>query len=633
MGKDISVSRVFAVAVLLAWSAALVAQQPATLTIHVDKVTGQSSPMLHGLMTEEINFAYDGGLYAELIRNRTFQDDPAKPVHWSATPSASIAIDRSTGPGAALPLSLKVTLDAASPASPAGVKNDGFWGIPVRPDTAYTASFYARADASFRGPLQLSIDDDLSGKAVATASVDSLGSEWKRYSVVLHTGPVAPSAAYRFVIEGTHPGTVWLQLVSLFPPTYANRPNGNRIDLMEKLAAMKPMFLRFPGGNYLEGDHISERYEWKKTIGPLVDRPTHPSPWRYHSSDGTGLLEFLEWCEDLRMQPLLAVYAGYSMKQEHVDPGPALEPYVQDALDEIQYVTGSTATKWGAMRARDGHPKPFPLTYVEVGNEDWFDESKSYDGRFAQFFDAIKKAYPQLQVIATTKVSTRSADLLDDHFYKKAQEFFDDVHHYDKTPRTGTKIMVGEWATMEGNPTPNFHAALGDAAWMTGMERNSDVILMHSYAPLLVNVNPGAMQWKPDLIGYDAISSYGSPSFYAQAMFSNHRGTEILDATLTGADKLVFYSVTKDAAKGLLYLKLVNAGATAQHLEIDFDGAKKIEAKGEAIVLKASSPTDTNTLADPVHIVPATMPIGGIGAHTPYDLPPYTIEVLTLHMK
>ena len=190
------------------------------------------------------------------------------------------------------------------------------------------------------------------------------------------------------------------------------------------LAAMHPAFLRFPGGNYLEGNTIPERFDWKKTIGPLVDRPGHASPWRYHSSDGMGLLEFLEWCEDLKMQPLLAVYAGYSLQQQHVNPGPDLEPYVQDALDEIEYVTGDASTKWGAERVKDGHPAAFPLTYVEIGNEDQFDRSKSYDGRYAQFYDEIKKKYPQLQLIATTIVKNHVMDMVDDHYYRRAEEFF-----------------------------------------------------------------------------------------------------------------------------------------------------------------------------------------------------------------
>jgi alpha-N-arabinofuranosidase len=182
----------------------------------------------------------------------------------------------------------------------------------------------------------------------------------------LKTGAVTPSAANHLFLTVDHPGSVWFNLVSLFPPTFANRANGNRADLMEKLAAMHPQFLRFPGGNYLEGDHVAERFQWKQTIGPLVDRPTHKQPWGYPSSDGMGLLEFLEWCEDLHMRPVLAVYAGYSMAQDVTKPGPALEPYVADALDELEYVTGSADTKWGAQRVKDGHPAPFDLRYVEI---------------------------------------------------------------------------------------------------------------------------------------------------------------------------------------------------------------------------------------------------------------------------
>ena len=277
---------------------------------------------------------------------------------------------------------------------------------------------------------------------------------------------------------------------------------------MEKMAAMHPAFLRFPGGNYLEGNHINERFDWKKTIGPLVDRPTHPSPWGYLSTDGMGLLEFLGWCEDLKMAPVLAVYAGYSLAGEHVNPGADLEPYVQDALDEIEYVSGGTDTKWGAVRARDGHPEPFKLTYVEIGNEEWFDKSGSYDERYAQFSKAIKAKYPGLQLIATAPVKSAKPDVVDEHYYVRATQNFHDAAHYDtpggspasplhwdgghfdQADRNGPKIFVGEWATREGSPTPNMGAALGDAAWMTGMERNSDLVVMAAYAPLLVNVNP-----------------------------------------------------------------------------------------------------------------------------------------------
>jgi alpha-L-arabinofuranosidase len=225
---------------------------------------------------------------------------------------------------------------------------------------------------------------------------------------------------------------------------------------------------------------------------------------------------------------VLAVYAGYSLKGEHVKPGKDLEPYVQDAVDEIEYVTGDTSTKWGAQRAKDGHPAPFPLHYIEIGNEDWFDKSGSYPERFAQIALALRKQYPQFKLITTApiKVTDPGAqpDVVDDHYYKSPAQMFDLVNHYDTAPRDGTKVFVGEWATRSASPTPDFGDALGDAAWMTSLERNSDLIIMASYAPLLVNVNPGGMEWATDLIGFDVSRTYGSPSYYAQCIFAGHIG-------------------------------------------------------------------------------------------------------------
>jgi alpha-N-arabinofuranosidase len=402
---------------------------------------------------------------------------------------------------------------------------------------------------------------------------------------------------------------------------------------MEKLAAMQPKFLRLPGGNYLEGDHIPERFEWKKTIGPWIDRPTHISPWNYHSSDGMGLLEFLEWCEDLKIQPVLAVYAGYSMKQEHVDPGPDLEPYVQDALDEIEYVTGGTNTKWGAERAKDGHPTPFALTYVEIGNEDWFDRSNSYGGRYAQFYKAIKARYPQFQLIATTPVTTVKPDVIDDHYYRSATEFFNDTHHYDKADRNGPKIFVGEWATREGTPTPNMGAALGDAAWMTGMERNSDLIVMASYAPLLTNVNPGALQWDTDLIGYDAVNSYGSPSYYAQVIFAGHLGNEVLGAQIANAAPRFFESATRDSATGTIHLKLVNGSSIPQAVRIHLNGVTAVDKDVPLTTLRGNTPEETNSITDPRRIMPVSGAIHNAAATFEHTLPPYSIQVLDIKAR
>ena len=269
---------------------------------------------------------------------------------------------------------------------------------------------------------------------------------------------------------------------------------------------------------------------------------------------------------------MLAVFAGYALKQQNVEPGPLLEPYVQDALDEVEFLTGDAKTTyWGGQRAKCGHAEPFKLTYMEIGNEDYFDQSHSYDARFTQFYDALKAKYPQLQLIATSReVKTRTPDLYDDHYYRKATDFYKDLQHYDKMDRKGPKVFVGEWATREGSPTPNFNGALGDAAWMTSMERNSDLILMHCYAPLFVNVSPGGMQWQTDLIGYNNLESYGSPAYYAQVMFASHIGNVTPKSALK-AESGVFlpYSVTRQTETGKVFVKVVNPGASEQTVGIE----------------------------------------------------------------
>jgi alpha-N-arabinofuranosidase len=626
--------RSFVLALLaVLWLPLSLTSQAPSLAIQADRPTAKVSPTLYGLMTEEINFSYDGGLYPELVRDRTIGSDWQALAHWTqvvrGNSQVKISVDDKTGPSAALPRSLKVSVAAATETAPAGVQNDGFWGIPARPRTAYQGSFYAKSDTA-GVPVTVSLVNDQTGAIAARATVTGLTGEWKQYTFVLKTGQVPISANNHLILTIPRAATVWFDLVSLFPPTYRGRPFGNRLDLMEKMAAMHPKFLRLPGGNYLEGDHIAERFEWKKTIGPWVDRPTHPSPWRYRSSDGMGLLEFMEWCEDLKIDPVLAVYAGYSMAQEHVEPGPALEPYIQDALDEIEYVTGDANTKWGAERVRNGHPAPFPLHYVEIGNEDWFDKSGSYEGRYAQYFKAIKARYPDLQLIATAPVKSVKPDVLDEHFYMAAEQSFADASHYDKADRNGPKIFVGEWATREGEPTPNLEAALGDAAWMTGMERNSDLIVMASYAPLFVNVNPGGMQWETDLIGYDALTSYGSPSYWAQVLFASHLGTEVVAGTLANAGPRVYTSVTRDAKLHKLFVKVVNASSEALPLGIALEGVGRVERQATLITLSGKMPNATNTIANPEAVAPVERRIEVAGPRFEQRFAPYSINVLEL---
>jgi len=639
---------------LLAFAAASVwslAASP-TVTIDVTRPAGKVSPIFSGLMTEEINHSYDGGLYAELIQNRAFLDNVKAPVHWSVVngenAAATIALDPTNSFNDKLTTSLCLTVTKADKKHPAGVANDGYWGIPVQAKTTYHASILAKAGPDFSGPVTVSIVSEDGHTVFATGTVSGLTTGWNKFEVALTTGRGTPTAKARFVISLGQPGTVWLGLVSLFPPTWNDQPNGFRKDLMQMLVDLNPKFLRFPGGNYVEGDTVETRFDWKKTIGPIEGRHGHPCPWGYRSTDGLGLLEFLEWCEDMKAEPVLAVYAGYSLRGMHVNPGPDLEPFVQEALEEIEYVAGDVSTPWGARRAQDGHPAPFKLTYVEIGNEDWFDKSKSYDERFALFQDAIKARYPQLKTISTIgndqpetmHVHSRKPDMTDEHYYRSVDEFIRMSPAYAKKyDRTGPEIFVGEWAAYETSfvpwdkrsqkepPTPDLRAAIGDGVFLAAMERNSDLVRMQCYAPLLVNVNPGGRQWRPDLIGYDALSAYGSPSYYVLQMFSRNMGDEILSTETS--ETAVQCSATRDRKTDEIILKLVNPQSTAETLNIDIEGAGALVSKAGAITL-AGKLDDTNSINHPRNVVPVTTTVRGIKPRFAYTLPANSIVVLKL---
>jgi len=638
---------------LAAISASLIhAATPSVLRIDANVIVARVSPLHAGLMTEEINHSFDGGVYAELLRDRALNGTLLPRANalgsWmligGTNGGSGMALDVSHPLSRAIPTSLRIDAASASLLNRVGVTNAGFWGIPVHPHTRYRVSFYGKAAGEFAGPLTVSLERADGSATFARTEVILSAGPWKEYEAILMTSDEAcPTADARLVISTQQPGTFWLTLVSLFPPTWNDRPNGNRVDLMKKLAALRPKFLRFPGGGYLN------YVDWKKTIGPLSDRPGVSNPWGYPSSQGMGYLEFLEWCEDLAMEPVLGVNAGYSGEdpREVVEAGPALQSFVQDALDQIEYATGDASTTWGAQRARDGHPAPFKLTYVEIGNEE---TDPAYDARFAQFYDAIKARYPGTQLIAagqikdtgsrpsemdyrkSAQVKSRVPDALDEHFYKTAKDAFAAVGQFDDYDRRGPKIFVGEWATMEGpGPTPTLQAALGDAAWMIGMEHNSDLVIMQAYAPLLVNVNKGAFQWRTNLIGYDALNSYGSPSYYAQVMFNTHRGDEVLASSRHIAPDL-FTSVTHESKTGTIYVKVVNASAMPQSVKIVIAGAAMIERQGKVIVL-SGNPEDANSIQEPTKIVPVERPLRGTSAAFEHTFPQYSATVLELYSQ
>lgn len=644
------------------------------LTLRLDKAETEVSPMLYGLMTEEINYSYEGGLYTQLIPNPSFADmfNPGggrrgrrpngnaprytvRPDRWQLSDTVKVQVrqNRQGGINNANPTSLVVHFDEPGLA----LVSEGYWGFPIRKNTTFKGSLYVKQPAAPNDgsaapapmkSLKIALKSADGNTTYAETKVSGFTTDWKKLDYQLTTSATqADTKDARLFFIADEAGSIELTRVTLFAPSFKNRQNGLRTDLMEMMVEMNPKFLRFPGGNYLEGNNFANRFDWKQTIGNPDERPGHQSPWGYRSTDGLGLLEFLQWAEDIGGEPVVGVFAGYVLNGDHLD-GDYVKPFIQDALDEIEYIIGDAqTTKWGAIRARDGHPAPFPLHYVEIGNEDFFDRSGSYPNRFKMFYEAIKARYPQLQIISTVGFNALKSkaipnpvvDVIDEHYYRNAFDMYRNAFQYDRYDRTGPKIFCGEWATREGTPTTNMNAALGDAAWMSCMERNSDICIMSCYAPLFVNVESGAIQWQSDLIGYDVLNSYGSPSYWAQVMFAKYLGNKIVPVEATDLPKqtldrndeanAVFYTATTDAATGKTYLKLVNAVGNAQKLNIKLAGAKKVKSKAKKIELKSAHPEDTNSIDNPRNIVPkeSTQKVGKQFAMT---LAPYSITVLVI---
>jgi alpha-N-arabinofuranosidase len=658
----------------------------ATLDVDLAKRAPAIPPTFGGLMTEEINHSYDGGLFAELIQNRTFQDPPPRgrqaspqdlPVHWSLIGDGKASIDRSDSVNSALPLSLRLDLTGGT----AGVANDGYWGIPIRPGTKYTASFYARGASGYSGPVTASLLTDEGSITVAKAATKPISASWQKYTVTLTPDRKAPvTAKARFMLSATGSGSVSFSLVSLFPPTYRNTPGGLRPDLMKLMADLRPAFIRLPGGNYVEGSTFPTRFNWKQVIGHADQRPGHQGCWGYRSSDGFGMPEYLLWCKQLKAEPVLAVFAGYVLNRDHVDAGsPEMAQYTQEALEEIEYVRGPATSEWGKRRAADGFPEPFPLHYVEIGNEDWFDRSGSYDGRFTEMAKAIRAKYPRIKIIATAPVTSFQPDLYDDHFYRSARQLMVQGRQYDAPAGSaplrfaggafngrqpnGMQTFVGEWAAQEGRPTPNLNSALADAAFIMSLEQNADAIPMECYAPLLVNVNgpdvakgyPRAWQWGTNLIGYDALSSFGSASYYAQSMLAKNRGDFALASTLevapggtaavlggTGGgpsntqnagqasgQPAAIATATYSSADHTVIVKVVNPGADPVDMAINLHGAGKVDPKGTAIVLMGD-PNAVNTVEQPANIAPKQSALTGVSASFHRTFPPHSFTLLRL---
>ncbi|WP_447007280.1 AbfB domain-containing protein [Saccharothrix isguenensis] len=607
----------------------------ATLDVDVAHTTSAVNDYQFGHIVEDINHSVEGGLSANVVRNSTMKENgnANPPSHWSAVGGATISGDDATPLNAANARSLRIDVTESDPAQRAGTANSGFYGIGVRPDTAYQVSFWARASADLTGPLTLSLESN-AGTVHAETTVTGVTAEWQEFTATLTTGASAlVSKDNRFVVAttGDNAGkSLWLNVVRVLGPTFA--PTGGiRKDLQQKLADTKPGFIRVPGGNYLEGVVLENRFKWKETIGKVEDRPGHQNDaWGYWSTDQFGLLSYLLMAEQAGAEPMLGVFAGYTLNGQSV-PQDQLAPYVQEALDQIEYVIGDVNTPWGAKRAEDGHPEPFPLKYVEVGNEDWFDPTPSYNTyRYPMFYDAIKAKYPHLQIVASMGVTSRPMDVIDDHYYNGNPDSFAALgSRYDSADRNGPKVLVGEYGVTNGsgsNPTGTLSGALAEAVFLAGTVRNSDVVIGSAYAPALTSVDK--WQWSSNMIGFDAVSSYGSPSYHVVKMFGEGTGDHVVPSTATGTK--LDQVVTRNA-DGTVYMTVVNRHAAPVETRVNVKGAQTVGSKATVKTL-TGDPNARNSITAPDTVAPTESRIKA-GRSFVHTFPANSMTVLTLTTK
>jgi alpha-N-arabinofuranosidase len=557
-----------------------VSKPPSAGTITIDAGRqGHAIPQnLYGIFFEEISHAGDGGLYAELVQNRGFEDarlppmcrlengfvvpprtphfDTGKPnefrLRWNvASETPAWTLDTPKGARGTMRL---VDVEPLTPATPhslqvdieslgdgnlgrVAVVNEGFWGINVVQGESYALSFHARSEGTSYGPVIVSLEST-DGTVLATGrAAPGLKSKWERYATTLTARASDPKA--RLVLNLGSTGRVWLDFVSLFPErTWKNRPNGLRRDLAEKIAALKPGFVRWPGGCFAEGITIESRPQWKKSIGRLEEREGTYSPWGYWSTDGFGYHEFLQFSEDLGADALFVVNVGVScsMRSGTFLPDEALPGLIQDALDAIEYAIGPSTSRWGAVRAKNGHPGPFPLKYIEIGNEQ---RGARYGERVAQFYKAIKARYPQLQIALSSWIAgvdqriidaAGKIDIVDEHAYRPLHWAIENFDSFASYKRQGWDLYIGEFATNAGVGRGNVLAMLNDAAYMMSMEKNTDLVKMGSYAPLLENVND--RDWPVNMIHFDSSRSYARATYYANKLFAENLPTVNLFTTV-----------------------------------------------------------------------------------------------------
>ena len=635
--------------VLLAFSTVTHA---ATIEVQVDQPGAKINPAMWGIFFEDINFGADGGLYAELVKNRAFEFPDAM-MGWSKlSPSKArgqLSIHNENPFNPANPHYLHIESEGKDIF---GVVNEGFRGMGVKKGEAYNFSAQIRQTG---GMPKLRVDlYGADGTLLDSVRLENFSGDWKKVTAVLHPKDTDPKAKLYMLVDGK--GSVDLDMISLFPAkTWKNRPGGLRADMVQLLADMHPGFMRFPGGCIVEGSELPLRYQWKKTIGPVEERqllinrwnyefPHRPAP-DYFQSFGLGFFEFFQLCEDIGAQPLPILNCGMACQfnsGELCPPGD-LDQYIQDAVDLIEFANGPATSEWGAKRAAMGHAEPFHLTMMGVGNEQW---DQPYFDRLPKFLTAIKAKHPEIQIISSAgpspddqhfkfawpKLRELHADIVDEHCYDKPAWFLDNTHRYDKYDRTGPKVFMGEYAAQSDKVVSvknrnNLECALAEAAYMTGLERNGDVVQMSSYAPLFANSE--AWQWTPNLIWVDSLEVIATPNYYVQQMFARNAGDEVLSAKLDLPSKL-YASATR--AGGEVILKVVNATTTDTEAEIKLDTAGSVDASGRAVVLSGAN-ADENSFSQPGKIAPVESTVSEVAKSFKRTFPANSMTVLRLKVK
>ena len=619
--------------------------QTHVLDVNTNKLGAPVQPTMYGIFFEDINYAADGGLYAEMIKNRSFEF-PQHLMGWRAFGKFEVEDD---GPFERNPHFVRLK-NAGHNDKFTGLENEGFFGIAVKEGAAYRFSLWARCPEGGKSTLEVSfVDNDTMGEdqRFATVKIDISGKDWKKYTAEITSPRTEPKGALRIFLAGDK-ATTDVEHISLFPKdTWKGRENGMRKDLAQALADMHPGVFRFPGGCIVEGTDLDSRYQWKNSVGPVENRPLNENRWHYtfghrfypdyFQSYGLGFFEYFQLCEDFGCEPLPVISCGLSCQFQNPDPTKPgvhaalddLDSYIQDALDLVEFANGPVDSKWGKVRADMGHPAPFNLKFLGVGNEQWdYDEAHGGYGpvfteRLKKFNAALRAKYPNLKLIGTTgpnsegwdfdllqpRMKQLKVDLYDEHYYRNEQWFLTHGLRYDSYDRKGPKVFAGEYACHgDGKKWNHYETSLYEAAHMTGIERNADIVHMATYAPLFAHVE--GWQWRPDAIWFDNLRSFKSVSYYVQQLFAMNKGTNVLTLTMNkkpvagqeGQDGL-FASSVFDKATGQIIVKVVNTSKQPQAISLNLQGVKGART-AETITLCHNAMDDENSLDNPEKITP-----------------------------